>query len=254
MERMLEATAASEDTHYWFRGLRRTAELILRQSLRSRQLDRIVDCGAGTGRNLDWLQRYGRAIGVELTPLALTVARAHRRPVVRGSVTALPMADQTIDLVTSFDVLYCLDDAAEELAIREMWRVLRPGGLALFNVAALDVLRGSHSTLTAEVRRYNKRRLSVRLERAGFQIDRLTFINMTLFPPALIVRTLERVSGRAAEASDADLQLPSAPVNQLLDWGLRGEAWWLRHADLPIGTSIMAMAHKPGTEAVRRPA
>ena len=101
MERMLEATAASEDTHYWFRGLRRTAELMLRQSLGSRQLGRIVDCGAGTGRNLDWLQRYGPAIGVELTPVALTVARAHRRPVVRGSVTALPMADQSVDLATS---------------------------------------------------------------------------------------------------------------------------------------------------------
>lgn len=251
---MLEATAASEDTHYWFRGLRRTAELLLRQSLGSRQLSRIVDCGAGTGRNLDWLQRYGPAIGVELTPVALTVARAHGRPIVRGTVTALPVADQTVDLVTSFDVLYCLDDAAEEQALREMWRVLRPGGLALFNVAALDVLRGSHSTLTAEVRRYNRRRLSTRLERAGFHIDRLTFTNLTLFPPALIVRTLERVTGRAAEASDADLQLPSAPVNQLLDWGLRGEAWWLRYADLPVGTSIMAVAHRPGGETVRRPA
>lgn len=244
MERMLEATAAAENAHYWFKGLRRTAELMLQEASRGRHFSRIVDCGAGTGRNLDWLSRYGAAIGVELTPVALAVARANGRRVVRGSVTALPLADASTGLATSFDVLYCLDDAAEARALREMWRVLTPGGLALFNVAALDVLHGSHSTLTSEVRRYTKPRLGARLAGAGFSMERMTFLNMTLFPPALAIRTVERITGRAGEASDSDLQVPPWPVNTVLDWALRAEARWLRHANLPIGTSIMAVATK----------
>lgn len=244
MDRMLQATAAAEETHYWFRGLRRSAEVLLRQVAAGRTLGPIVDCGTGTGRNLDWLRHYGAVVGVELAPAGLALARAHRRPVVRGSVTALPIGDDTVGLATSFDVLYCLDDQSEAQALREMWRVLRPGGIALFNVAALDVLHGSHSTLTAEVRRYTKARLLQRLHRVGFQAERITFLNLTLFPPALAIRTFERITGRAGEPSEANLQVPPALLNQLLDWSLRSEAAWLRIGNLPIGTSIMAVARK----------
>jgi SAM-dependent methyltransferase len=245
MERMLAATAAAEDAHYWFRALRRNAEALLRKAAPTAPLRRILDCGAGTGRNLDWLSRYGDAVGIELTPAGLAVGRAHRRRLVRGTVTALPFPDGLFDLATSFDVLYCLEDQAEAEALREMWRVLRPGGLALFNVAALDVLHGSHSTLTAEVRRYTKARLRSRLLGAGFVVTRLTFANMLLFPPALAVRTLERLTGRAERASEADLQVPRGLINAILDWGLTVEHAWLRAANLPIGTSLMAVATKP---------
>ena len=125
-----------------------------------------------------------------------------------------------------------------------MHRVLRPGGVALFNVAALDILRGSHSTLTMEVRRYTKSRLRTRLARAGFDVDRMTYTNLTPFVPALAVRGVERLRGRAGEASDHDLQVPSAPINGLFDLALSLEASWLRIADLPIGTSIMAVARR----------
>jgi SAM-dependent methyltransferase len=244
MQRMLEATARAEDTHYWFHGLRRHARLLLREAAGERTWQRIVDCGAGTGRNLDWLARLGPAVGVELTPAGLAAGRARGRRMIRGTVTALPLADASVDLATSFDVLYCLDDRDEAAALREMWRVLTPGGLVLVNVAALDILHGSHSTLTHEVRRYTRRRLRDRLERAGFRVLRLTFTNMTLFPPALAVRTIERVTGRAADASDADLTVPAAPINQALNWMLAGEAAFLRVTNLPIGTSIMAVAEK----------
>jgi SAM-dependent methyltransferase len=246
MDRMLAATALAEDTHYWFLGLRRTAEMMLVQITGGKQLDLIVDCGAGTGRNLDWLSRHGRAIGVELTPLALEAGRLRRRRLVRGTVAELPVASAVADLTTSFDVLYCLDDESESRALAEMWRVLKPGGLGLFNVAALDVLRGSHSTLTHEVRRYTHARLSDRLRRSGFHVERMTFTNMSLFAPALAVRGLERLTGRAAEASEHDLRVPAAPLNAVLNACLIAEAAWLRVGNLPIGTSLMAIARKKG--------
>jgi SAM-dependent methyltransferase len=245
MDRMLEATARAEDTHYWFRGLRRNAALLLRQVAGERRFPLIVDCGAGTGRNLDWLNEHGTAVGVELTPIGLAAGRARGRRMARGSVTALPFRDASADLATSFDVLYCLDDDSEARALDEMWRVLKPGGLMLVNVAALDILHGSHSTLTHEVRRYTRARLAARLLRAGFHVERMTFTNMTLFPPALAVRGMQRLTGHAAKASDADLQVPPAPVNAVLNACLAAEALALRAINLPIGTSLMAVARKP---------
>ena len=244
MDAMLAATATAEDRHFWFRGLRRSARLVLDAELGGRRLGHILDCGCGTGRNLDWLKDYGSAAGVELSATGLAVARAHGRPVIQGSVTHLPIATASVDLATSFDVLYCLPDDAERMALAEMARVLRPKGLALFNVAALDILHGSHSTLTMEVRRYTKARVRARLEAAGFHVVRLTFTNFATFPLTLAVRWSDRIRGRAATASTSDLDVPAAPVNAALDVALRAEALAMRVVDLPIGSSLLCLARK----------
>jgi SAM-dependent methyltransferase len=244
MNAMLEATAKAEDRHFWFRGLRRSAQVMLDLALKGRRLSRIVDCGSGTGRNLDWLRHYGSAIGVERSPSGLAVARANRRPVVQASVAALPIATASVDLATSFDVLYCLPDEVEPVALAEMVRVLRPGGLALFNVAALDLLHGSHSALTMELRRYTRARLRTRLETAGLRVERMSYTNCSTFPITLAVRVFDRWSGRAAQASDADLQVPAAPVNAIFDLALAAEARIMRYMNLPIGTSLLCLARK----------
>jgi SAM-dependent methyltransferase len=166
---------------------------------------------------------------------------------VRGTVAALPLRDASMDLATSFDVLYCLDDRTEMAAVREMWRVLAPGGLALVNVAALDLLHGSHSALTMEVRRYTPTRLTALLSGAGFTVSRVTFTNMATFPLTLAVRLRDRWSGRAAEASDADLQVPPAPVNALLSMAVGLDGALLRVMNLPIGSSLMCLARKNET-------
>ncbi|HUL75077.1 MAG TPA: class I SAM-dependent methyltransferase [Vicinamibacterales bacterium] len=244
MEQMLEATARAEDRHFWFTGLRRYAKYLLDRALDGRPVRLIVDCGSGTGRNLDWLGQYGLAVGVERSDVGLRLGRSRRGRLVQATVTALPFADASADVATSFDVLYCLDDASEALALSEMWRVLKPGGVALVNVAALDVLRGSHSTLTHEARRYTRTRLAARLERAGFRIERLTYTNMTTFPLTLAVRLADRLRGRTAIASDAEFTVPPAVVNATLDAALAFESRLLRVVNLPIGSSIMAVARK----------
>jgi len=247
MDRMLEATALAEERHFWFRGLRRNARLLLEEALGGRRPERIIDCGSGTGRNLDWLDELGPAVGVERSIAGLRVGRAHNRRLVQGSVTRLPFPDASADVTTSFDVLYCLDDEGEQQAVNEMWRVLRPGGIVLVNAAALDILHGSHSVLTMERRRYTPERLAGRLTRAGFSIGRITFTNMLTFPIALAVRATERLTGRAAEASEADLRVPSAPINAALGAITAIDGGLLRFVNLPIGTSLLCVARKPAS-------
>src|SRR4029453_14046634 len=97
---------------------------------------RLLDCGSGTGTNLSWLQQYGVPFGVELSwrGLQFGYERGLRR-LTQASVGALPFAASSMDVATSFDVLYCLEDPVEEAAISEMFRVLRPGGALIVNVA-----------------------------------------------------------------------------------------------------------------------
>jgi SAM-dependent methyltransferase len=244
MDVMLHATAAAEDRHFWFKGLRRHGRALLVKALAGRTPRLIVDCGAGTGRNLDWLSALGPAIGVELSPTALAYGRRRGRRLVRGTVMALPFTDESADVATSFDVLYAFDAADGRRAVAEMWRILRPGGVAVFNVAALDILKGSYPTLIEERTRYTRRGLKALLTESGFEIDRLTFTNMSPFPFAFLVRFFERLTGRDKTGSAADLNVPPAPVNAAFNALLGLEAAWLRVGNLPVGSSLFAVARK----------
>ena len=117
------------------------------------------------------------------------------RGVARASVADLPFASDQFDLVTSFDVLYALDDTVERKALDEMYRVLRPGGQVLINVAALKMLTGNHSVLGGEVRRYSRQELRDHLERTGFAVRRITYTNFLLLP-LVALRPVRAAPGR----------------------------------------------------------
>jgi ubiquinone/menaquinone biosynthesis C-methylase UbiE len=244
MDRLLEATSRAERDHFWFRGFRRFVTPLLDRISASRPPLTILDCGCGTGHNLVMLRRYGRAIGIDLTMTGLEFARTRGdRAVARASVTRLPFASARFDLVTSFDVIYSLEDADEKAAIAEMFRVLRPNGHLIVNVAALDALRGNHSVLSGEIRRYSRTSLGGKLNAAGFEIVRLTYTNATILPLVAGVRLLQRVSGH--QESQEEISVPAAPVNAALSAALAVEAAALRVIDMPFGSSLLALARKP---------
>lgn len=244
MDRLLEATARAERDHFWFRGFRRFVAPLLAEAAGGATGALALDCGCGTGHNLALLRRHGRAVGVDLTWRGLAVARARgERQVARASAASLPFAGSQFDLVTSFDVLYALDDETERAAIEEMYRVLRPGGHLVVNVAALPALRGRHSLLAGEVRRYRRGDLRERLTRAGFEVRRLTYTNFTLLPIVAGIRYAQGFIGQSE--TDREIRVPVAPVNLLLAGMLSLEAAVLRVIDMPLGSSLLALARKP---------
>jgi SAM-dependent methyltransferase len=243
MDRLLEATARAERDHFWFRGFRRFVEPLVAGAVRGVRSE-ILDCGCGTGHNLLMLRKYGRAYGIDLTWAGLQYARGQgERLVARASAAQLPFPDARFDLVTSFDVIYSLEDDIERAAIAEMFRVLRPGGKLILNVAALEALRGNHSVLSGEVRRYRKGNLRRRLEAAGFRVTHSTYTNLAILPLIAAVRLKQRWSGHVE--SQEEIAVPPAPVNALLSGLLAIEATALRFVNMPVGSSLLAVAEKP---------
>lgn len=244
MDRLLDATARAERDHFWFHGFRRFVAPLLERAARGRSDLQLLDCGCGTGNNLRLLRRYGRAVGIDITFSGLAYARGHgERLVARASATSLPFSDASFDIVTSFDVIYAFDDGMAALALAEMHRVLVPGGSLVLNVAALPILRGNHSVLGGEVQRYTRRSLRAHFERAGFTVRRLTYTNAAILPLVAGVRLAQRVRGH--HESNLEMTVPPAPVNRALAALLAVEAAAVRVVNMPLGSSLLALAERP---------
>ena len=246
MDALLQATARAEARHFWFQGFRAFVEPLVRRATGGSPAVRILDCGCGTGANVEWLSKFGVAYGFDLSETGLRFGRDRGRSrLVRASVVAAPFPTGSFDLVTSFDVLYSLEEPVERAALAEMHRLLKPGGFALINVAALEILRGDHSVLSRERRRYTRQSLGAAVTAAGFSIVRLTYTNAVLFVPLLFSRTLQRWRGLKPEhEAQHEITLPPPLINALLSRLLLLESAWIRRYDAPFGSSLLCLARK----------
>lgn len=246
MEQLLEATYRAEREHFWFKGFRQFVSPLVAQAVAGVPAPRIVDCGCGTGANMTWLADHGTVCGFDLTSLGLRYARQYgKSPVARASVAHIPFPDAHFDLATSFDILYCLPEDDERRAASEMARILKPGGKLIVNVAAMEILRGGHSVLAEELRRYQPATLRRLLETAGFDILRLTYTNASLFPLLLAARFAQRASGKdTKEETKAEITPPSKPINAALTALLSLEARAVRAVNMPFGSSLLCLARK----------
>jgi SAM-dependent methyltransferase len=248
VDRLLELTYRAEQSHFWFRGFRQYMRPALAEATAGTKKPRILDCGCGTGSNLEMLRPFGHAVGFDLARIGAEFARAHGHRVVQASISDIPFRTGTFDLATSFDVFQTLPDAVERAAIGELFRVIKPGGWLLLHVAALELLHGRHSVLSQEVRRYTAASLRALVERGGFRIERLTYDHFSLLPLMLPVRLWHRLtaSGGVVEAGEGEITVPIAPVNAALTALVSLEAIALRAVNMPIGPSLMCLARKQG--------
>jgi len=240
----LELTGRAEATHFWFRGFRQFIAPVLLELTRGRRVVRIIDCGCGTGHNMRLLQAYGRVVGFDLSESGTAMARAVGRTVVRAHAAETPFVSDAFDIATSFDMLQCLEP--DKAAVREMARMVRPGGAVVLTMAALEVLRGDHSESWQEVRRYTPAMARRLVEQAGLRVERVSFLFASLFPLMVIVRLVQRLlRPYRTFRPDTDIAVPSAPLNALLTAVVTAEAVVARYVPMPVGSSLLVVGRKP---------
>jgi SAM-dependent methyltransferase len=231
-----------EQTHWWHIGRRRILAGFV-SDLCSGVTDRrarILDVGCGTGANLLMLSQFGDAEGVDLSEDALAFCRERGLEKVKlGAAEKLPYDDGTFDLVTALDVVEHLDD--DLAGLREMQRVLRPGGRVLLFVPTFMFLWGLQDDVSNHRRRYRLPELRRVLEQAGFEIERTTYANITFFLPILLARKLMRVTGIKAESEN---NINVSALNGVLGSLLGAESVVLRFMDIPFGVSGLCVARK----------
>jgi len=229
-----------EQAHWWYTGRRKIlagfVEAICRKVTDRRP--KILDVGCGTGANLLMLSQYGDAEGVDVSEDALAFCRERGLDRVRlGAGEELPYEDGTFDLVTAFDVVEHMDD--DLAGLREMRRVLRPGGRVFLFVPTFMFLWGLQDDVSNHRRRYRLPELQRVLEQAGFEIERATYANITFFLPILVMRKLMRLTGIK---TDSENNITVSWLNGVLGRVFGAESWMLRYMNLPFGVSGLCVA------------
>jgi SAM-dependent methyltransferase len=232
-------THGAEDRHWWYRGRRKVLDGIL-AGLGLPANARILDAGCGSGRNMVELAHFGTVTGVELSQTSVALARARDvGEVIAGSALEMPFADDSFDLAVTLDVIEHLED--DLAALRELRRVVAPGGALLVTVPAYQWLWSGHDEINHHHRRYTRRSLQRVAQQAGWMQLRTTYFNSLLLPVAIMLRVLERVNTKTTESS-LDLWVPPAPANWLLERPLTLEAAVIaRGARIPAGLSLLAV-------------
>jgi SAM-dependent methyltransferase len=237
-----------EESHWWFFGRRQIIRSFLERifrdlkatSKREGAAPKILDVGCGTGANLEMLSEFGVAEGVDVSPEALSFCQARGLEKVKlGAAEALPYDDSSFDLATGLDVVEHLDD--DLAGLKEMRRVLRPDGRALLFVPAFMFLWGVQDDISNHRRRYTLKQLKDVVRKAGFEVERATYVNISFFTSIFLGRLLMRATGLRPESEN---NITIGFLNGVLGKLLAAERGPLRYMNFPFGVSIICVARR----------
>ncbi len=238
--------ANAEDGFWWYRGMRKIMFRLLDPLAGQRRLERVLDAGCGTGHfALQLERRYGwRMVPLDLGWEGLQYGRAlGAERLVQGDVAALPFPAASFDAAVSMDVLVHFPRGLEQPAFDELARVVRPGGLVILRVAALDLLKSRHSMFAGERQRFTRSRLTEAVTRAGIRVLRADYANSILLPVALARFRVWEPLIRQPPRSGV---LPAPPwLDRMLYSALALESRWLGAGHgFPAGQSLILIGEK----------
>ncbi len=236
-----------EDDLWWFVGMRRiVGNLLVRHFRRPGGTPlKVLDAGCGTGGQIHQLEAWGEVTAFDFYPKAAEMSLTRRRGrIMVASIDEIPLADNTFDLVTALDVVCQIPSPRDQNALKELARVLKPGGVLLVRVPALQFLYGAHDRTLHTEHRYTAGEMSKKMVSAGLIPLQATYANTFLFPVALVRRMFAKLTGKAP--TESDVRAVPGILNLALETVLNTEAEILKHGRLPIGLSVIAIAKKAG--------
>ncbi len=226
--------------YWWLRSKYVVLSDLLEQSCAGLFAKRMLDIGCGSGVFLGYVKQFKIDIfGIDLNHDILNILCKRNQDVkaVVADAIKLPFKENSFDLVTLLDVLEHVDD--EDGLIVGIKSILNSAGWLLVSVPAYNALYGKHDELYGHKRRYNRKRLTTILEKAGFRVLRATY-----FQPAFVLPLWFKRKILVCSSQSDDFFKLAKPINAVLNKILCMEKYFLRRFDFPFGTTLACLAQK----------
>ncbi|MBI5675445.1 MAG: class I SAM-dependent methyltransferase [Nitrospirae bacterium] len=237
-----------EDDYWWYVGLRGLVLSFIDGIYEKKERLKILDAGCGTGKMLESCGNH-KAYGLDFSKEALQYCKLRKlNHLLRGSISALPFKNDYFNLVISLDVIGQGNKLENDvITLKEIYRVIAKEGILLLNLPAYKLLRSKHDEAVSINIRYTIKELKSKLQKAGFEIEQITYRNTILFPIAVIKRIIDKISLIRRNKIESDLKPLPYLINQLFKRILFFENKLIRSGiNFPFGLSIYCIARKKG--------
>ena len=198
------------------------------------------DVGSGSGIVTKFiLDQVGEAIGIEPNLHGAQLCARRGAPSIHGVLQDLKLPDNSLAGLGMFDVLEHLED--REGMLKEIYRVLKPGGRLYLTLPALQSLWSTYDEIDGHQLRYDRKAAREEVESAGFRIEYNRFFFLISLPVLFLVRVVPYRLGRRPIISKE--KMVSGTGGALGKLVTLFELWWSKVG--LIGTSLLVVARKP---------
>jgi len=231
-----------EAAHWWYVGTREISFSILSKFLPKESGLKILDIGCGTGGNLFELNKLGNAFGIDVDKYAVKLCNENGYKCAVGNLISLNLEKNSYDLITLFDVLNQIDLNLIPKVLNNIKESLTENGILVLREPAMKMAGGRHDLDVNIKFRLEKAEAIKLMEKAGFEILKISYINSLLFLPILVKRKIDLALNKSPMS---DVYEHGKFVNFLLLKILRLEKFLLSYVSLPFGISIVIVVKKP---------
>jgi SAM-dependent methyltransferase len=232
-----------EENHWWFLGRRDMIYRLIKDCDKNSGFLEI-GCSGGPLMEIMRLRGFKNIKGIDIDEKAVDICR-------QKGISDVHVADgeetgfnnQQFDFVIASDVLEHFSD--ENKALSEWSRILKKEGKLIIFVPAFQFLWSDHDEVNHHYRRYSKSRLAETLRKNGFNIERVSYWNFSLFLPVTLLRHTQRLFHWNRKKIQGELHRVNPFINRILEYILRIENQFLLHrVTFPFGLSVFAIARK----------
>ena len=201
----------------------------------------ILDVGCSSGFVLEDLRQtlpQASLIGADYLrgPLEGLAQRMPEIPILQFDLRKCPLPGACVDGVSCLNVLEHID--AHETALAEIYRILRPGGIAHIEVPAGPALYDIYDEYLMHHRRYRLTDLVSLARKAGFIVEKATHLGFAVFPAFWWVKSRNRkklILPAEQKARLVAAQIRATRVNPLFAGLIKLETLAGRHLSYPCG-------------------
>lgn len=245
MEKELYAKIYEHEKNYWWAvNKRRHLFRLIDRHLGNIEGKKVLDVGCGTGcllkeiKELKKAEVYGLDFSNEVKEFCELNGLTN---ISQAPAEELPFNNNEFDLITSLDVIEHIENDVS--ALKECYRTLKVGGIAVFSVPAFNFLWSNRDDRLMHKRRYSRAEFNSKTKEAGFTIIESKYVNLLLIIPMLATSTIPKILGLEPRVK-TDIAYYSPTINKLLYWMNLMEYRILDTANVPIGTSLFTVVQK----------
>ncbi len=244
---------AEAGNHYIDRASRLHARLELERSWKD-QRTVILEIGSSSGYLLQEIKTSfpeSFLIGSDCFPESLEkIAKtASCIPLLQFDLASCPLPDNSMDIIVALNVLEHIQD--DESALKQIYRILKPGGYAIIEVPANSHLFDFYDQQLKHYRRYDMKTLKQISSGCGFVTSKSTHLGFFIYPAFKLMKLMNRKREKYLDsyqkqvAMKTQIRFGGPIVNRILFLVMLSELYLGKILSYPWGIRCILTLQKP---------